>query len=76
VVLVELRGTFPSPAIPGAQGISGTQAPQTWHTAIFIVDAATGRVTDSGLDNSNPDLSVLGTVGALPVLNPPTPTAG
>ena len=65
VVLVELRGTFSPPAIPGAKGVSGLQAAQTWHTAIFIVDAATGRATDSGLDNSNPVLSVLGVVGTL-----------
>jgi len=76
VVLVELRGTFSPPAIPGAKGISGLQAAQTWHTAIFIVDAATGRVTDSGLDNSNPVLSVLGVVGTLPVLHAPAQTSG
>jgi hypothetical protein len=43
---------------------------------MFIVDAATGGVTDSGFSDSNPDVSVLGVVGALPVLHSPAQPSG
>jgi hypothetical protein len=33
-------------------------------------------VTDSGLDNSNPDLSVLGVVGTLALLHAPAQLSG
>lgn len=75
-VLVKLRGTFSPTGLRGGLVPSSSQPAQVWHTETLVVDAATGAVTDAGFDDSNPDLSVLGTVGALPVLHPPTQTAG
>lgn len=50
------------PPIPPGVSIPPQPKTLTYSTMTLVVDVSTGKITDYGLTNNNPDLSALGTV--------------